>query len=103
MRILIGWDDSAEADLISLYLNVDQNEAKVTTKPDEFLVLAQRESWDVVLIALTFPEIEQAFITFEHARELLNGVPIIGASRPLEVYQLARFVAAGLHSHIMRT
>jgi serine phosphatase RsbU (regulator of sigma subunit) len=102
MRILVGWDDAAEADLISLYLNVDQNEARVTTNPAEFCELAERENWDVGLMALTFPDAERGLATFERARVLLVDTPIIAACRPLEVYQLASFVAGGLHSHIMR-
>ncbi len=102
MRILVGWDDSAEAELISLYLNVDQNEAVVTTNVAEYLNCAEQKAWDVALIALTFPDLERAFETFEQAKGFLHDTPIIGASRPLEIYQLARFVAAGLHSHIMR-
>ena len=31
MRILVGWDDEAEADLISMYLGIDDNEVVVTT------------------------------------------------------------------------
>ena len=102
MRILVGWDDVAEADLISLYLNVDQNEAKVTTNPADFVAAAAAESWDVALMPLTFPDVDQGYATFEQARALLNDTPIVAASRPLEVYQLARFVGAGLFSHLTR-
>lgn len=102
MRILVGWDDPAEAELISLYLNVDQNHAEVTTSPPEFELWAERHHWDVALMALTFPDVDRAFSAFQRAKSILGDTPMIAASRPIEVYQLARFVGAGLYSHIMR-
>ncbi len=102
MRILVGWDDPSEAELISLYLNVDQNEAKVTADVGEYLRAAEEGHWDVVLVTLAFPSAEESYALFEKARALLPDVPFIGASRPAEVYSLARFVATGLQSHLMR-
>src|SRR5262249_48818658 len=67
-----------------------------------FLSLAEQQAWDVMLMALTLPDAEAAFALFGKLRTHTGDTPIIAASRPMEVYQLARLVGAGLHSHIMR-
>ncbi len=36
MRILVGWDDASEADLISMYLSVDDNDVVTQTGEDDF-------------------------------------------------------------------
>src|SRR5207247_4184072 len=102
VRILVGWDDPAEAELISLYLNVDENEARVISDVAEYLAACEKGQWDVVLTTLAFPNAEESHSTFERARALLPETPFIAASRPAEVYHLARFVATGLYSHLMR-
>ena len=54
MRILAAWDNEAEAELISTYLGVDENEVTMTTSPAEFRsaiddtfhkLLGERDEW----------------------------------------------------------
>ena len=51
MRILVGWDDAPEAELISLYLNAGENDAVVVTETDRFLrTVSEDGAFDVVLM-----------------------------------------------------
>jgi serine phosphatase RsbU (regulator of sigma subunit) len=102
MQILVGWDDPNEAELIALYLNVDDNRATITTRPDDFLKAAESGTWDVALLAISFPTAEESLQTFTRIRRSLSDTPILAAARPLEIFQLAQFVAVGLNSHLLR-
>lgn len=102
MQILVGWDDPSQADLISLYLDVEENTVRICTDRQKFLAAAEEGGWDVVLLALRFPDPENAYEVFESVRHLLPACPIVGACHPEDVFQLARFVSAGLRSHVIR-
>jgi serine phosphatase RsbU (regulator of sigma subunit) len=102
MRILIGWDKSAEAETIGLLLNVGDNLALVTTHPGEFESAAQTESWDVIVQAMNFPCEEESFRLFQRMRDLHPNIPIVGACRQTEIVRLARFISNGLHSYVFR-
>ena len=41
MRILVGWDDSSEADLLKTFLRVDNHEVEVSTDPDTILMAVE--------------------------------------------------------------
>ena len=43
MKILVGWDDPAEADLLQLYLTGDQNEVQLSFPERDFLEQAGTE------------------------------------------------------------
>ena len=75
MRILIGWDDPAEAELISLYLNAgEENQASVTTESTEFLAQAMGEhDWDVVLMTTDSPDSETACRRAAHGHLHVDG------------------------------
>ena len=69
MRILVGWDDPAEAETIELLLNVDDNTATVTIDGDTFLQHLQSGAWDVLVVSLNFPTDETAFaMRLAHAK-----------------------------------
>jgi serine phosphatase RsbU (regulator of sigma subunit)/CheY-like chemotaxis protein len=102
MRVLVGWDNPSEAETIELFLNVGDTEAKVYTSPKEFRDAAANEIWDIVLMALNFPSIEESYPLFEQIRHLQREVPILGACFQGEVVHLAKFVAHGLHNFITR-
>lgn len=102
MRILVGWDDIVEAELIDTFLNVDENTARVVTDPDELTQVATSEDFDAVLMDLTFPSESVAFELFEHLRRRLPNAPVVGAWRPGEISQVAKFIKNGLHSFISR-
>nr|MCU0979705.1 hypothetical protein [Pirellulaceae bacterium] len=73
MRILVGWDDIAEAELIDTFLNVDENT-------------------DAVLMDLGFPSESLAFELFETIRRRMPNAPVVGAWRPGEISQVAKFI-----------
>lgn len=102
MRILVGWDNPVEAETIELFLNVGETEGRVLTSAADFERLAAEESWDVVLMALNFPDACQAYPLFERIRMLLPESPILGACYQGEVVHLAKFVSHGLHTFITR-
>ena len=102
MRILVGWDDPAEAETIELLLNVDGNTATVTTDGDMFLQHVQSGAWEVLVVSLNFPQDETAFAYFEQTRRLCPSLPVLGAWRPGEIVQLAKFISAGLRMNIAR-
>ena len=102
MRILVGWDNPAEAETIDLVLNVDGNTATVTTDGEAFHKYLQDQTWDVLVVTLSFPNDETAFAHFEKTRRLAPSLPVLGAWRPGEIVQLAKFISAGLRMNISR-
>lgn len=105
MRILVGWDDPGEADLIRMYLNVgDDPEATiVVTDPQEFRRLATTQGiWSAVLLSVSHPDLDTAFEVFREIREYRPDCPIVGACRSQDVFRIARFLTHGLRSYVMR-
>jgi serine phosphatase RsbU (regulator of sigma subunit) len=103
MRILVGWDDSQEAKLISLYLDVDDHQVFLATTGEEVLALADREKpWDVILISTTLPDTQQAFELCLTLRELHPDCPLVGACRNADVYEMARFLTNGMQHYFIR-
>ena len=102
MRILVGWDDIAEAELIDTFLNVDENTALVFTDAEGFTQGARSDDFDAVLMDLGFPSESLAFELFETIRRRMPNAPVVGAWRPGEISQVAKFIENGLHSFISR-
>ncbi|HUG89971.1 MAG TPA: PP2C family protein-serine/threonine phosphatase [Planctomycetaceae bacterium] len=103
MRILVGWDDPVEADLIALYLNVSSTSATVTTNNAAFLAEAERDSgWDGVLLPTSTPDAETAWQTFCRVQQLLPDVAIVGACRTDDVFRVARFMRNGMRTFLIR-
>ena len=102
MRILVGWENAAEAETIDLCLNVDDNSAQVTTDAAEFEKKAMSGDQDVLMMALDFPTAEESFPLFTKIREAQPETPIIGAWHQGEIAQAAKFISNGLHSYIIR-
>lgn len=102
MQVLVGWDNPSEAEAISLFLNLDELEAVVTTDPQEFESAAESGVWDVIFIALNFPSEEQSFSLFERLRVLQPDTPILGAVFQGEIVRLAKFVSNGLQGQVIR-
>jgi len=102
MRILVGWDQPAEAELLALYLSVGDHEVKVITQPSELLDQAHQHPWDAALLSLSFPDTEGAFALFQELRQAQPDCPIIGACHPVEVFRVARFMTNGLRSYVLR-
>lgn len=102
MRILSAWNNPAEAELLTLYLDLDGNQLAVASNADEFLALARSQDWDAVLLSLSFPDVDGAYSVFSQVRSILPSCPIVGACFPQEVFQLARFMTNGLKAYILR-
>lgn len=102
MQIIVGWDLHHEAETIELCLNVDDNEAQVFTDPDEFREAFETGRFDVVLLALDFPTLDDALELFLRVRELRPETPVIGAWCTGEIVHLAKFIRNGLQSYITR-
>lgn len=102
MRILAAWNDAAEAELLGLYLNLNDNQFVVTRDAETFLKQLAAQDWDAVLLSLAFPDLDAAYELFEQTRLLQPNCPIVGACFPQEVFQLARFMMNGLRSYILR-
>lgn len=103
MRILVGWDDTAQAELIRLYLNVDENGVVVATQAEQFLTLAtSTQQWDVIILTTSFPSYEQAYQTFESVRAARPETPVVAACHAEDVYRLARYLTAGLRAYLIR-
>ncbi|MEZ5949835.1 MAG: hypothetical protein R3C12_11590 [Planctomycetaceae bacterium] len=96
MRILVGWDDIEEVELLQLYLNVEEYEVTVETEASAFLATAAtRHDWDVFLVTTSWPDAEAAFHVYHQLRKLHPDPPIVAATPPGEVFRLARFLTAG--------
>ena len=80
MRILAVWDNKSEADLISMYLSVDDNEVTMTTSPEEFRKVVELEQpTDIVLMTIGLPDPDVGFEVFEQVRQHYPEAPIVGA------------------------
>lgn len=102
MNILISWDDPDEAELISLYLTTEENEAKVATTPEATWSMADAAQWDVILMSTTSPDAETAFGLFTKLKGRFPNCPIVGACRSEDVFLLARFFTAGMRNYVLR-
>lgn len=103
MRILVAWDNPAEAELLSLFLATGDNEAKIClTRLDVDTRIADG-AWDVMLLAATFPATaDESFAFFEHIRQHHPEMPVVLACRQTEMLHLPRFLTRGLRFYIVR-
>jgi sigma-B regulation protein RsbU (phosphoserine phosphatase) len=104
MRILAGWDDPGEAELLRLYLAAGEaNEVLLTDQEDEFVKSATEQMWDVILMCLTFPNsAEKGLAIYNHLQDLGLDLPIVVACRPNEIMNLPRFLLRGLRFYLFR-
>ena len=102
MNVLIGWDNDAEAETITLCLNIDETSAHVATSVEEFRDALSGSTWDAVVLAISFPDETVAYDLFLETHEQHPNAAVIGACHQGQILQLSRFLNRGLHSHIMR-
>lgn len=104
MRILAGWDDPVEADLLRLYLAAGEaNDVFLTNQEEAFLGRAADQPWDVILQALTFPSSpESGMAVYGQLRERVPDTPTVVACRPSEIINLPRFLLRGLRFYLYR-
>lgn len=102
MKWLVGWDKEAEAELLSLYLNLEDTQTLVTTDRQELLRLAREQLWDLVLFAVSPSDPDGSFELFLELRQAQPECPIVGACHPSEMFRLARFMTHGMRSYLLR-
>ena len=103
MQILVLWDDPDEAELLQLYLDVDDNVVEITSETDRFLKLAASpHDWDVVLLCTDWPDFDAAYQTFQQVSQVIPDCPIVGCCRPDAIYRVAQFLTNGLRSYVIR-
>jgi len=104
MKILVAWDVPSEAELLELYLSGGgENEVTLAPSPEHVLKLLREQVWDVVFIALCYPDsVEHGFQLFSQAQSILVGTPMVMAARPEEMINLPRFLIRGLRFYLYR-
>ncbi|MEZ5943665.1 MAG: SpoIIE family protein phosphatase [Planctomycetaceae bacterium] len=103
MRILVCWDDAAQAELIRLYLNVDGNAVIVATEQQQFETLVQSsQNWDVIVVTTNYPDHDSAYQFFESVKATRPECPVVAACHQEDVYRLARYLTSGLRAYLIR-
>lgn len=103
MRVLVGWDDPEQADTISLFLNVEHDEAVLLGSSAELLEYAQKDdNFDAVLMSVGVPDMDESYEVFSKLRKLLPDVPVVGACLPQDVYRMAKFLSQGMRNYMLR-
>ncbi|MDB4864524.1 serine/threonine-protein phosphatase [Pirellulaceae bacterium] len=102
MNILVGWETSPEIETLELMLNIGGHEAIICSEVDQFDLKLKETDWDVVLLSLSFPTLEESIETFERTKGAIAGIPIVGAAKSDDITHLIQFVSQGLHSHVIR-
>jgi serine phosphatase RsbU (regulator of sigma subunit) len=107
LRILVGWDDPAEIDLLGIYLGAGEDaagsgEVRFCRNAEEAVAAAKSEDWDAVLLATTFPDDATGYDLFLSLHSLLPDVPFVGAVPISDVYKIARFLTKGLRGYLIR-
>jgi serine phosphatase RsbU (regulator of sigma subunit) len=104
MRVLVGWDNPEEAELIRLYLNADDATALVCTDAGELVRAAEADpfAFDIALLATALPDHDAAFAAFHRLRIARPDCPVVGVCRADDVYRLAPFLRDGLRASLPR-
>lgn len=102
MRVLVGWDDPDQAELLSAYLSVEGGEVRLCRDAADAQAAAAQAAWDAVLLSTGFPDEESGFELFQQLREQLPEAPFIGAVGAGEVYRIARYLTHGLRGYLIR-
>lgn len=103
MRILVGWDDASQVELLKMYLTVDDNNVVTTTDTAEFnAIIDSPQTFDVILMAASMPDYDTALTVFQHIGSVRPECPVVAACPQAEVYRLAGFLTAGLRTYLVR-
>lgn len=103
MRIVVLWDDPAQAELIELYLAVEDTSVTVVQSPaDALTALDGGDAAELLLMPTGVPTYEEAFAFLETVRREAPDVAIVGACMPGEVYRLAKFLMHGMRAYVIR-
>lgn len=104
MRILAGWDNEPEAELIASFLATDGgNEVTITTSGDSFREQIETGGpFDIVLMSIELPDFESAFELFNLVQQRHSHAPIVGACSTTGVFRIVRFMAHGMSNYVIR-
>ena len=103
MTVLVSWDNEEQAQLLQLYLDVDDSQAQLTTDPDEFMKLAESgKNWDAILLTTAHPDHEKAYEIFLKVHEMCPDSPIVAVCEQDDVYRIAKYMTAGLRTYVIR-
>jgi len=102
MRILVGWDNPEQADLLSMYLGLGDHEVVVVLGADEVLAQLGTAEWDVLFLSITLPTVEAGFELFKTIRQQCPAMPIVGACQSSDVYRVVRFMTNGMTAYAIR-
>ncbi len=103
MRILVGWDNPEQADLISMYLGIGEHEIDIVLGGNELISrLGGGEECDVVFLSITLPDVEAGFDTFQEVKRLRPDLPIVGACDTADVFRVVRFMTHGMCAYAIR-
>jgi serine phosphatase RsbU (regulator of sigma subunit) len=104
MRILAGWDDEPEAELIAMYLAIDDaNTVTVTNTPEAFRgQIESGDPFDIILMSIELPDVESAYELFELAKRNHLNSPIVGACSSSDVFRVVKFMANGMSAYVIR-
>jgi sigma-B regulation protein RsbU (phosphoserine phosphatase) len=102
MRILVGWDNAEELETIQSFLDIADNASRGFLNAAELEAAFVAQPPDVLLLALNFPSVDESFPLYQRLRRAQPDVPIVGAQFPGEISRLAKFMLAGLQSHVLR-
>ena len=103
MRILVSWDDAAQVELLKMYLGLDDNAVFATTDREQFMAFVNSpQTFDVILMAASYPDYDVGFETFQLITEVRPTCPVVAACPQSDVYRIARFMTAGLRSYLIR-
>ena len=103
MKILVGWDDPQEAQLLELYLSAGDNEVKVCLDADELKSRVRAGGWEVLFLAMTFPRnADEGYAVFAELQEEPNPLPVVLGCRSTEMIGLVKFLTHGLRFYLIR-
>ena len=103
MKILVGWDDPQEAQLLELYLSAGDNEARVCLTVDELKEQVRKGGWEVMFQAMTFGGgAEAGYAVFAELQGEPNPLPVVLGCRSTEMIGLVKFLTHGLRFYLIR-
>lgn len=103
MKILAVWDNETEADLVSMYLGIDDNEVVTVIGPDAARDHMQETGrYDIVLMPISLPDPDGAYEIFSQIRKTWPDAPIVGACKSADVFRIVRFMANGMSAYVIR-
>jgi len=103
MRILVGWDNESEADLIAMYLGVEGAEVVSAIGPEAVRDLTKSGfEYDIALLAVDQPDSAAGYELFQEMRHYRLDAPVVGACQPHEIFRIVRFMANGMSAYVIR-